>query len=314
MKPINLKSIIKKIGILSIFCILTLSCSLNNIETAFYNPKKIHIDPQDIIQKGLVLNLTLNKEVYPPGEAVICDVSLENTSEILLNIRSLDHSSVEFYFLPKEKDSYSNMQIIEPVYSDYESANGTIVIDPKAKINRNFVFTNLTFNRGEFVFQATYTIPQSPDSTEKIIIYSKPVFLNVKGEKVFTERYLNGIITKESAIELAKREIRDKIEKTSAVMTIVKYDAILIKDEAGFLKWWVNITYKNVNYFEKTKSFFIDAYRGVVWKEAVPFKAEDMKKNEEPNISKDSKFFQELREKKLNNPVDKSKEGNNKKK
>jgi len=46
---------------------------------------------------------------------------------------------------------------------------------------------------------------------------------------------------------------------------------VLIRNKAGFYKWWVNVDYADERREITKAGYLIDAYRGGEWKEVEPF-------------------------------------------
>jgi hypothetical protein len=233
----------------------------------------------------LTLTLTLDKAAYLPGEPVIATLTLANTGGHPLNLPQLDHGSLAFTFQPQSRSEVSDLRFIEPVYSTKEQTGITQSLAPQgsagSSLTRRFSFANLTFDRGGFVLGAVYSRPAESSLKPPKKTYAKGTAFTVQGEKVYTKRYLNGLITREEAAKLALAQTGGKL-KTA--------EALLVTDEAGFQKWWVNLTLEG----GQTRSWFVDPYYGKVWKEARPFTTAD--KGGDPQPAQDAKIIQQLKD------------------
>lgn len=149
------------------------------------------------------------------------------------------------------------------------------------------MFTQLTVERGDFVLLATY---QTENDSK---VQAQPFAFSVQGDRVLLHRYLNGLLTRDDAIQLAARRFQVSAENA---------DAMLIQDEMGFLKWHINLPGTAADGQAITRSCFVDPYWGRVWREAQPF-VRTPESNEIP-YPEDSKLFQQLQEQ-VRNPVKK---------
>ncbi len=250
---------------------------------------------------------------YLPGQAVVFEVELANLGGDTKRLLSLDHKSLAFYMFPATEEGRKHVRKIDPVYSESEPTGLMTPLRPGESLKRRFLFTQLTFDRGKFILMAECTPPgrnvtdippegESPTKRSKKDkpgdsapqkIYSAPFEYSVQGDKVAAHRYLNGLLARKDAIELAKGEVDGEVAET---------DAIRILDEMGFEKYWVNVQYRDKAGKESTRSFFIDPYLARVWKEAKQPFGKGMASGEMP-FPKDSKVYKELREKKFGQKV-----------
>jgi hypothetical protein len=236
------------------------------------------------LDSRLELTLTVKNGEYRPGEAVVADLTLRNKTGQPLTVRMLDHASMKFACAPLEGDTPGEQIIHEPIFSAKEPKDTDAVIAPGGKVQRRFVFTRLTFKRGDFLLQAVYESTPAVGYTrpaEKV--YARPVKFSVKGEKAVVHRYVDGLMAKEDAIALAQGRLGNKAGKA---------DAILIEDPLGYMKWWVNIEPQGGG---AVRSWWIDPYLAKIWKDVSPFQQKDIES--QVNINKDSKAVQKLKEK-----------------
>lgn len=229
----------------------------------------------------LTLALKLSKEKYQPGEPVTAMVTLTNASGEPVSAAMLDHASVTFSVQPQKAGAASEQRFVEPLYSEKEQTGEGKGLGAGESLARNFVFTNLTFERGGFVLAAVYARPSDSPLRAPRKSYAKAAAFAVEGQKAFAHRYLSGLLAREDAIALATAKAGGKVQGA---------DTLLITDEAGFAKWWVNLTLEG----GAVKSWFIDPVFAQVWKEARPFTAAD--KGIDPQPKQDAQILQRLKE------------------
>jgi len=193
--------------------------------------------PKDGGASSVRLACELGKAAYLPGEAILCRITLRNQGAEPLELPVLDRSTVSFAFWPKGPGGDLEMRYAEPIASTkeriYSSSGETGVVAPGGKLERLFIFTTLSLERGEYRLQATYSRPDETTPGAELRAFAETVEFKVEGERVAAHRYSDGVLAKEDAIELAKREAAAPTRDAQAIM---------VYDEKGFLKWWVNLT------------------------------------------------------------------------
>ena len=219
-------------------------------------------EPED-----LVLALKLNKSVYRPGEAIIATVNLYNNSLRPLDIRALDGvdgDSVEFwYYLLKDPETTLKRL---PVSSSLEEAGQTMHLEPGGSTSRRFLLTRFTEYHGSMAAQAHYE-PNPPFQAQLQLpmVYSNVAHFDVDGQQLF-ERDKSGIILKKEAIGLAQAVAPGDVRGA---------EAVIIEDEKGFYKWWVNLRVRDGTGQDRLMSWLVDPYRGKVTSKArKPFPAQ----------------------------------------
>jgi hypothetical protein len=210
------------------------------------------------------LTLALDKKVYQPGEAVLATVALTNQAGRTMTIRTLDAASVSFWF---GRLSDEERMRREAVVSDQEPLDRTESIAPGQRLERRFVLTGLTQYGGAaggsaFHAQAHYEFAGGEAPEELPRIFSNAVDFEVKGARIF-RRDAGGLILKEDAIAQAARTMGGAAPAAA--------EALLVRDEMGFAKWWVNLTLNDAAGAAVTRGAFVDPYRGVVWTGVRPF-------------------------------------------
>lgn len=232
----------------------------------------------------LELSLSLDAETYQPGQPVICSVAIAPVGDDPEQVLTPDHSTMTFMLQPAEIGGNERMKVIEPVHSPKEPAARLHTLPPGETLPRRFLFTRLTLERGDFQLMAIYET-LDPESAGPLKIYAEPVPFAVAGEAAYAHRYPSGLLTIDDAKQLA----REAVGRPEA-----RAEAILRRDEKGFLKWWVNVYGAGADAAVE-RAFFVDPYRAVIWREAQPFSEEDA--STQPDVDLESKRIRELRRK-----------------
>lgn len=206
------------------------------------------------------------RQVFQPGEPVILKVTLKNTGRKDYPVFSLDYRSLEFYARPASADPDMPLRAYDPVFSPREEPENLVNLEAGGQIERRFLLTLMTFERGSYLLQTQYQSPDIEDMANPVKVFSDPVPFSVEGAKVYARRYLNGLIVEEDAIAIAEKYL--KKDTTDS-------DIRLVIDEMGFYKWQVNLHILAENGGQAIRSFYVCPYQGVVKGEAsVPFDPE----------------------------------------
>jgi hypothetical protein len=229
----------------------------------------------DATSKDLVVTATLSKSVYRPGEAVLVTVIARNTTNGTLRVRPLTaeagpplsaSGSLTFWFGPERTlDRFQRYPVISNREARSRGVRGNETIELKAgeEIQRQFLLTRITRDPGRLVFQVRLE-PFSSDELKRIgKFYSEPTYYEVYGAPLF-RRDSKGIIELEEAVRLATAEAPGEIHLV---------DAVLIEDEMGFYRWWVNVDYEKPSGGLVQTAYLIDPYIGRVWSDAKQFES-----------------------------------------
>lgn len=234
---------------------------------------------------GLTLTLTLGQPQFGWGEPVLVRLTLTNTAATPVSLPMPDQASLAFTVQPQSKVDPAQLRFVAPVTSTKYQPGSAINLgpagSPKSSCTRDFVFTTLSFERGDYVMAAVYSQPSDSPMRPAKKSYAKAVTFTIAGDKPLAHRYLDGMITREDAVAIAAAAAGVKPQSS---------DTLLAIDPAGFTKWWVNLTLPGGG----VKAYLIDPCFAKVWKEERPFTATD--KGAEPTLPKDSKVLQQLRD------------------
>jgi len=255
--------------------LLLVSCS--------YLPSLSREDPPP----PFVLLLSLDKPVYLPGEPVLARVELKRPlGAEMAPAMQPDHETVRFMVRPDRDGGEREITFAEPVYSPQEPTKQRVELAAGAGIPRRFLFTVLTFDRGSFALAAEYVTPDPQNPSLPLKTYSPPAAFKVQGDKVFARRYSNGLLHREDALDLARKQVQGEVLDAKGIWAV---------DEKGFLKWWVNVQCREADKKEVVRSFLIDPY--LVRVEAAPKPFEKKEEDLAPPFPRDSRRIQDLREK-----------------
>jgi hypothetical protein len=209
---------------------------------------------------ALVLDAWLDKEVYQPGEAVVCSVELSNASKKPTEASSLSTETLEFWFGPAGTDLRFKRV---PVRSSKEQASEALTLAAADTTQRAFVLTDVTPEAGVHAIHVFYRAAgeKTPDIGYSII--APAVVYKVDGPTLL-RRDRDGLIVKDQAIALAKEW---------AGAPVGEADAVLIRNEAGLFDWWVTLELAakaDPKVEAGRRAVLINAYTGAVRAEAKP--------------------------------------------
>lgn len=221
----------------------------------------------------LLVKLWADKSVFQPGEAILLHLKVINSSNEPIRMRGLDDSSLTFWF---GRSDQSRRVQRSPVVSKLEEKGmqqrsaPPVEVAPGTSQTRSFLLTHFAPEPGDYVCQIHFD-PEW-DSIDSITgkIYSNLVSYRVHGDRLFRRDSL-GLVMMEEAINVAAADTPGDILLT---------DAILIEDEMGFYKWWVNLDFIDSSGIKAQIGYLIDPYQGRIWAEADPFPAS--MKSEQP--------------------------------
>jgi hypothetical protein len=229
-----------------------------------------------LLRKGaepaLILVLSIDRPTYRPGDAVIANVQVLNTTGHEYTIQNLNAKSLSFWLINADTDETHKL---EPVYTEKEDMIFPRTLGEHEAISRPFLLSEATTTSGTYSLHAIYEGALVAENKAPFVPPSKRVVFRVEGERQFS-RDLNGILKKDDAIELARRAVGEPA-------TLV--DATLVKNEAGFLDWWITLQIKQSSGNEGKevkRAFLINPYLGAVRKEVSPL--EKQKSTEEKTI------------------------------
>lgn len=209
------------------------------------------------------LEATVSKDAYRPGEAAMATVTLTNLSPRSTDVRSLNFASLQFYIHPISEKNLSLRRF--PVYSALDSQPASQIsmesLDSQGRISRQFLFTRLTEDPGDYTFTVAYdpnepklTLPGGKLKAEKArkpLVWSNALKYSVKGERLY-KRDSKGIILKEDVLRIAQN---------ASGMSPINSDARLFWNQEGFLEWWVKMDTGSTG---QSQAWFIHPYTGRV--------------------------------------------------
>lgn len=229
----------------------------------------------DASGQDVLLRLSFDKSAFRPGEAVILTATLTNTTDETLRVRGLSGGSgppqnvagsVTFWRGRADEERRLERFPVVSLLESRDLRSGTEPLTellPGQSIDRRFVLTRFTESPGAYVAQIQINpfVQSDLNQTRSGKIYSNVIGYAVHGQLLF-DRDGVGLLELEEAINLCAAR---------APGDIVLADALLIEDEMGFYKWWVNVDYREPGGVERRIAYFVDPYLGRIWSEAQPF-------------------------------------------
>lgn len=229
----------------------------------------------DATGKDIVVLATTTKSVYRPGEAVVVTVTARNTTRTTLRVLPLSAESgppnaaagpLTFWFGKEGTlDRMQRYPVVSALESRSRAPGGGEAVDlgPGEEMSRQFLLTQITPKVGKYRFQVHVKPFPSEDLKRIGKFYSEPIVYEVYGTPLF-RRDTKGLIDLEEAIRLAAAESPGDVQLV---------DAVLIQDEMGFHRWWVNVDYSRPAGGIVHKAYLVDPYLGRIWSEAKQFKS-----------------------------------------
>lgn len=229
----------------------------------------------DATAKDIVVSATLSKSVYRPGEAVVVTVTARNTTDGPLRVLpptaeaglpAAAAGPLTFWFGPDNTfDRFQRYPVVSRREASSRGVQGgqTITLKSGEEMRRQFLLTRITEKPGAYVFQV-HMEPFSGEDLKRIgKFYSNPISYEVYGPRLF-RRDSKGLIELEEAIRIAAAEAPGEVHLV---------DAVLIEDEMGFYRWWVNVDFEKPSGGLVQKAWLVDPYLGRVWSEARQFES-----------------------------------------
>lgn len=225
--------------------------------------------------KQIVVTATMPKSVFRPGEAVLVTVTARNATDAPLSILPptaeagppmTASGSLTFWFGPDGTfDRFQRFPVVSKREARARGVGGGDTVSLKAgeEIQRKFLLPGITEEHGQYVFQAHMKPYPSKEVKRFGTFYSNALHYEVYGPRLF-RRDSKGLIELEEALRIAAAEAPGEIHLL---------DAVLIEDEMGFYRWWVNVDYEKPSGGLVQTAFLIDPYIGRVWSEAKQFES-----------------------------------------
>ncbi len=180
----------------------------------------------------LTFTLQLNESNLHPGDALIVFAWVRNLSRRTLTLQMPDASSVEFYVSGPAGAVRARPVVskLEPMGLTYPVAGGRALPERRA---RAFVFTTVTQKPGEYHILGIYHPAPKGALSELAPVISKSEAFKVEGPPTL-QRDRDGIVLKETALEIAKRH---------AGRPVSNAEALLLETDNGFLLWRVALAF-----------------------------------------------------------------------
>lgn len=201
----------------------------------------------------LRLYLRLDSPAMRPGEPLIVEALLLNTTPEPILCSWLNHNSLTFYL---QSPLLNESVRVWPVYSEKEQVIAVQELASDNLWSRKFVFTQATETSGTYSLSAAFQ--QNPEGALPVSYFaaSAPVEYRVNGAWA-ARRDRNGILLKDEAI----RRVRERVDESPA-----QSEARLIVNEAGFYDWFVRLTFLDAS----QQAWLVNPYLATVRKQADP--------------------------------------------
>ncbi|MBM4044900.1 MAG: hypothetical protein FJ279_07290 [Planctomycetes bacterium] len=217
-------------------------------------------------KEAFLLTLSLDGASFRPGDAVICTARLQNLTDDSIVVTHLNAASIGFWLNEVGTDT---MFRSEPISSPLEPMGETRAVEAGKSLERKFLFPRATVATGRFAVIAKYEPSPREARKRRDPVYGRSPGFVVEGEAML-RRDPAGVLMKEDAIRLAKERVGVEVKDAQA---------ILARNEAGFLDWWVNLEIAPSAHRAgepSVRSYLVNPYIGSVRKEAKPFDEKTM--------------------------------------
>lgn len=216
----------------------------------------------------LRLYLDLDRSLYQPGDPLMAEVMILNTSAEPIDANVPNYESLTFWFRPQ--NAFEAFEI-KPVYSSKERAVEIDTLAGDDLWRRTFVLPDATLTSGTFSLQAVYSSNPSGALDRTYTAATVERRFSVTGDTAF-ERDRDGVLLKKAAIRLA----RERFDMPEAPAR-----ARLIVNEAGFLEWFVGLSDSTG---KEVKGALINPYVGTVRQVVDPAKFPDKEEKPVPRV------------------------------
>jgi hypothetical protein len=244
---------------------LTIKSALILTLSLLLPPASSHGKDSEAPEEKISLNVTLDKAAYRPGEAVLATVEMTNHTRREYQAGRLNAGHVIFVFGRQADPERMERQAVA---SEKEPLDATFTLESGKTEKRRFLLTRLTEFTGAMVLQVHYLPGGAVAEKINPKIYSNTVQYKVDGARLFV-RDPEGFIAKGEALRVARGAVRGEVEAAQA---------IFVRDEMGFYKWYVNLKPKGA---AGLVGWFVDPYTGKPWHQAKPF---------DPALARDPRF------------------------
>jgi hypothetical protein len=207
----------------------------------------------------IAVSAHLDRGSYRPGQAVVCSVSIKNATRKDLPVPFPNARCVEFHCGLAGTDVRLKR---DAVRSPKEEGFRMVPLKPGQTLKRRFVLTRVTEQEGTHALHVFYHPAKAAEVLGPKYI-APTIGYHVAGPVLF-HRDAKGILLKKDAA---------KVAVAKAGGGDAKADAVLVRNEAGLLEWWVNVVRSSGGGREpagRTSSYLVCAYRGTVRASAKP--------------------------------------------
>ncbi len=210
--------------------------------------------PDAVRQSFLLVGFTPDTSVRP-GDPVIIETVLVSQYRKPVTLPVLNASTVDVWFVDESGRTFKRDPVVTPLEDQAERA----VLEPGERWRRRFLVTQATETSGSLTIKLVYGGGMSveaglPDGP----VAADPIPLLVRGPRSF-HRDSSGVLMKDDAVEVAR---------TWSGFQQGVADAVLVRNEVGFLDWWVRLTPSGAQ--RPSKACLVNPYLGDVRAEVDP--------------------------------------------
>ncbi len=247
-------SFIRKAGVMAVLASMAAFASCSRLEEGM------------LTAPTLMPLVTLDKEVYRPGEMAVCELELVNYLEEIVFVpepystRFSRESNLNFRTI--RKDDLKTLRRT-PIAIKKQRFPLMVQIDGMGTYKKKFAFVNLTEEAGSYQFLAEYFTASVDSQSERKTLSARLEF-KVEGERLW-RRNRQGHIVKDDAIRIAREKYGRPVKSA---------DAFLKETVSDLLDWWVTLERapEDVGPGESDRvAYYISPYGGFVRREVAPF-------------------------------------------
>jgi len=198
------------------------------------------------------VRIELDKETYRIGEPLVMTVHVENRTDRRMVLPRLDGQAVTFMMGEKGLNPRVKQEPVQPQRIMSEPRE----VPPRGETSRRFLFTRMTMREGEYVAFAQLKGVVVGKKLWEGTFFAAPVPYVVSGEVAFRRDQSSGLILKEQAEEIARREARGRVEAVRPVLVPL--------GDSGLYAWVVLIAEVQPDGTLRRQMVRVDPYTGRV--------------------------------------------------
>jgi membrane-bound inhibitor of C-type lysozyme len=204
------------------------------------------------LEDPVELELQVNADKYQIGEPVTATVTVRNKASTGVVVPALDNSTLGFYLGQSGTGLRMKRRPVLPQGLPPEQR----VVAPGAAVSRSFLFTELTFEPGDWGVMASLSGHRAAGGALLPECYSKPAYFAVEDSVMFQRDPFSGIIVADQAIALARAQAQAPPETRAR--------AVLAKMGGSGLYFWTVLIGGDAEGGGGAEAYQVNAYTGRV--------------------------------------------------